>query len=67
MSNVDYSYFTDAIKDIKHHKSLLNLQLAHYGKEDEVLHENLSVAVDYLQMAIQVLNSIVSHSKGDRK
>lgn len=56
MSEIQKSYVTDALKDVKHHKSLLKI-IAN-DLSDEKIIENLSSAVSYLEFAIETLEAL---------
>lgn len=56
MSEVQKSYVTDALKDVKHHKSLLKI-IANDVSNEKVT-ENLASAVHYLEFAIEVLEAL---------
>lgn len=57
MSEIQKSYVTDAIKDVKHHKSLLKI-LTNDLLENEQVTENLKSAVSHLEFAIAVLDAV---------
>ena len=56
MSEIQKSYVTDALKDVKHHKSLLKI-IAN-DLSDEKIIENLASAVSYLEFAIETLEAL---------
>lgn len=57
MSEGSKSCIRDAFKDLKHHKSLLNLITA--ANEDEKICENLASVVDYLRISVEALDAIL--------
>ena len=66
MSNLrpaEISIFSDAIKDIKHWKSLIVLISADYDKTDQRLSENLAGVADHLCFALEALQGIVEQTK----
>ena len=57
MSEGSKSCIKDAFKDLKYHKSLLNLIAA--ANEDEKICESLAGIVDYLRLSVEALEAIV--------
>lgn len=57
MSEIQKTYVTDALKDVKHHKSLLKI-IANDVSDNEKVFENLESAVHYLEFAIEVLEAL---------
>lgn len=56
MSEIQKAYVTDALKDVKHHKSLLKI-IANDVTNEKVT-ENLASVVSYLEFAIEVLEAL---------